>query len=166
MCWLFILCAMLNNQGGDAMLSVKDIMTKDVIKVSPEMEIAHAARLLLEKSINGVPVVDGTGKLVGILCQSDLVAQQKKFPIPSLFTILDGVISFTSMKSLEAEIQKITAATVADAMTPDPVTVGPEISIEEVGSIMVDRNFHTLPVVDAGELVGIVGKEDVLKTLL
>ena len=148
------------------MLSVKDIMTKDVIKVSPEMEIAHAARLLLEKSINGVPVVDGTGKLVGILCQSDLVAQQKKFPIPSLFTILDGVISFTSMKSLEAEVQKITAATVADAMTLDPVTVGTEISIEEVGSVMVDRNFHTLPVVDAGELVGIVGKEDVLKTLL
>jgi CBS-domain-containing membrane protein len=148
------------------MLSVKDIMTKDVITVSPEMEIAHAARLLLEKSINGVPVVDGTGKLVGILCQSDLVAQQKKFPVPSLFTILDGVISFTSAKSFEAEIQKITAATVADAMTPNPLTVGLETSIEEIGSIMVDRNFHTLPVVDEGELVGIVGKEDVLKTLV
>ena len=148
------------------MLTVKDIMTKDVITVSPEMEIAHAARLLLEKSINGVPVVDGTGKLVGILCQSDLVAQQKKFPIPSLFTILDGVISFTSMKHLEKEVQKITAMTVADAMTPDPVTVGPETSIEEVGSIMVDRTYHTLPVVDAGELVGIVGKEDVLRTLV
>jgi CBS-domain-containing membrane protein len=157
---------MLNNQGVDAMLSVKDIMTKDVITVSPEMEIAHAARLLLEKSINGVPVVDGTGKLVGILCQSDLVAQQKKFPIPSLFTFLDGVIPLTSAKNLEAEIQKIAAATVADAMTPDTVTVGPETSIEEVGSIMVDRNFHTLPVVDAGKLVGIVGKEDILKTLV
>ena len=157
---------MLNNQGGDAMLSVKDIMTKDVITVSPEMEIAHAARLLLEKSINGVPVVDGTGKLVGILCQSDLVAQQKKFPVPSLFTILDGVISFTSAKSFEAAIQKITAATVADAMTPDPVTVGLETSIEEVGSIMVDKKFYTLPVVDAGELVGIVGKEDILRTLV
>jgi CBS domain-containing protein len=148
------------------MLRVKDIMTKDVITVSPEMEIVHAARLLLEKSINGVPVVDGTGKLVGILCQSDLVAQQKKFPIPSLFTILDGVISFTSMKHLEKEVQKITAATVADAMTLDPVTVGLETSIEEVGSIMVDRKFYTLPVVDAGELVGIVGKEDVLRTLV
>jgi CBS domain-containing protein len=148
------------------MLNVKDIMTKDVITVAPEMEIVHAARLLLEKSINGVPVVDGTGKLVGILCQSDLVAQQKKFPIPSLFTILDGVISFTSMKHLEKEVQKITAATVVDAMTPDPVTVGPETSIEEVGSIMVDRKFYTLPVVDAGELVGIVGKEDVLRTLV
>ena len=148
------------------MLSVKDIMTKDVITVPPEMEVAHAAKLLLEKGINGVPVVDGTGKLVGILCQSDLVAQQKKFPIPSLFTILDGIIALTSTKHLEAEIQKITAATVADAMTRDPVTVGPETSIEEVCSIMVDKSFHTLPVVDAGDLVGIVGKEDVLKTLV
>jgi CBS-domain-containing membrane protein len=148
------------------MLSVKEIMTRDVITVSPETDIAHAARLLLEKSINGVPVVDGTGKLVGILCQSDLVAQQKRFPIPTIFTLLDGFIPLTSMKHLEREVQKITATTVADAMSANPVTVRPEASIEEVGTIMVDRNFHTLPVVDKGKLVGIVGKEDVLKTLV
>ncbi len=148
------------------MLSVKDIMTRDVISIAPEMEITHAARLLLEKSINGVPVVDETGKLVGILCQSDLVAQQKKFPIPTLFTFLDGFIPLTSMKHLEREVQKITAATVADAMSPNPVTVQPEASIEEVGSIMVERNFHTLPVVDKGKVVGVVGKEDVLRTLM
>jgi len=148
------------------MLNVKDIMTKDVITVLPEMEIAQAARLLLEKGFNGVPVVDAAGSLVGLLCQSDLVAQQKKFPIPSLFTLMDGVISFTSMKHIEKEVQKITAMTVADAMTPDPITVGSETSIEELGSIMVDRNFHTVPVVDGGALVGIVGKEDVLRTLV
>jgi CBS-domain-containing membrane protein len=148
------------------MLSVKEIMTRDVITVSPETDIAHAARLLLEKSINGVPVVDETGKLVGILCQSDLVAQQKRFPIPTIFTLLDGFIPLTSMKHLEREVQKITATTVADAMSANPVTVRPEASIEEVGTIMVDRNFHTLPVVDKGKLVGIVGKEDVLKTLV
>jgi len=148
------------------MLSVKDIMTKDVITVSPETGIADAAKLLLERGFNGVPVVDGTGKLVGLLCQTDLVAQQKKFPVPSVFTFLDGVISLTSMKHLEKEIQKITAMTVADAMTPNPVTVGLETSIEETGTIMVDRNFHTLPVMDEGELVGIVGKEDVLRTLV
>jgi CBS domain-containing protein len=157
---------MLNNQGGDDMLSVKDIMTKDVITVSPETGIAHAAKLLLERGFNGVPVVDATGKLVGLLCQSDLVAQQKKLPVPSVFTFLDGVISLTSMKHLEKEIQKITAMTVADAMTPNPVTVGLETSIEEAGTIMVDRKFHTLPVVDEGELVGIVGKEDILRTLV
>ncbi|MBE9580731.1 MAG: CBS domain-containing protein [Proteobacteria bacterium] len=148
------------------MLSVKEIMTRDVITVSPETDIAHAARLLLEKSVNGVPVVDATGTLVGILCQSDLVAQQKKFPIPTMFTLLDGFIPLTSMKHLEKEVRKITATTVADAMSPNPVTVRPDASIEEVGTIMVDRNFHTVPVVDKGDLVGIVGKEDVLRTLV
>ena len=120
------------------MLSVKEIMTRDVIIVSPETDIAHAARLLLEK----------------------------RFPIPTLFTLLDGFIPLTSMKHLEREVKKITATTVADAMSANPVTVRPEASIEEVGTIMVDKNFHTLPVVDKGKLVGIVGKEDVLKTLV
>jgi len=78
------------------MLKVKDIMTKDVITVLPEMEIAHAAKLLLEKGINGVPVVDETGKMIGILCQEDLITQQKSFPIPSVFTLLDGFIPLTS----------------------------------------------------------------------
>ena len=148
------------------MLKVKDIMTKKVVRVSPETDIVEAAKLLLNTGFNGVPVVDAAGKLVGILCQSDLVAQQKKFPVPSLFTLLDGVISFTSMKDIEKEVQKITAMTVADAMTPDPTTVGPDTSIEELGTIMVDKNFHTVPVVDKDELVGIVGKEDVLRTLV
>jgi len=148
------------------MLKVKDIMTRNLITVSPEMEIVHAAKLLLEKRISGVPVVDRTGKMVGILCQSDLITQQKRFPIPSVFTLLDGIISLTSMKHIEKEAQKISATTVAHAMTPNPFTVTPEMSIEEVATIMVDKKFHTLPVVDKEKLVGIVGKEDILKTLM
>ena len=148
------------------MLKVKDIMTRDLITVSPEMEIAHAAKLLLEKRINGVPVVDGIGKMVGILCQSDLITQQKRFPIPSIFTLLDGFFPLTSMKHIEKEAQKISATTVDHAMTPNPFTVTPEMSIEEVATIMVDKNFHTLPVVDKEKLIGIVGKEDILKTLM
>ena len=50
-------------------------------------------------------------------------------------------------------------------MTPDPITVDPETSIEELATLMVDKNFHTLPVVDKGKLVGIVGKEDILRTI-
>lgn len=148
------------------MLKVKDIMTRDLVTVSPEMEITHAAKLLLEKRISGVPVVDGEGKMVGILCQSDLITQQKRFPIPSVFTLLDGIISLTSMKHIEKEAQKISATTVAHAMTPNPLTVTLEMSIEEVATIMVDKKFHTLPVVDKEKLVGIVGKEDILKTLM
>jgi len=151
---------------GDAMLKVKDIMTKELITVSPETEIVHATKLLLENRINGVPVTDETGKLVGILCQSDLIAQQKKLPVPSFFSFLDGLITLTSMKHFEKEVQKIAAITVAQAMTPNPVTVRPDTDIEAVAALMVDNSFHTIPVVDDGELVGIVGKEDILRTLI
>lgn len=147
------------------MKTAEKIMTTDVITVSPNTEIAKAAKIMTEKRINGLPVVD-SGKLVGILCQSDLIAQQKKFPIPSLFTFLDGYISLTSEKHLEKEVQKIAAATVDQAMTPHPVTVSPSTPIEEIASLMVDRNFHTLPVLVEGKLVGIVGKEDLLKLLI
>jgi CBS domain-containing protein len=148
------------------MLKAKDIMTTDVISVTPQTDIGFAAKLLLEKKINGVPVVDEQGTMVGILCQSDLIVQQKKFPVPSLFTLLDGFVPMTSMKRLKTEIQKMLAATVVDAMTPNPITVTPETTIEETVNLMVKKNVHTLPVVQGGALVGIVGKQDVLRTLL
>jgi len=140
------------------MIKVKDIMTKKLITVSPETGIVNATKLLLENRINGVPVTDEEGKLVGILCQSDLIVQQKKLPVPSFFTFLDGLIPLTSMKQFEKQIQKIAAITVAQAMTPNPVAVRPDTGIEEVAALMVDNNFHTIPVVDDGELVGIVGR--------
>jgi CBS domain-containing protein len=148
------------------MITVKDIMTRDVITVAPDMEISQAVKLMLEKRVNGLPVVDETGKLVGILCQSDIISQQKKLPIPSFFTFLDGFITLSSLKSIEKEVRKIAATIVAEAMSREPVTVRPDSSLETVAALMVDKNFHTLPVVEQGRLVGIVGKEDILRTLI
>ncbi len=148
------------------MIKAKDIMTKEIITVTPETEIAQAANLLLEKRINGMPVVNDAGELIGILCQSDLIAQQKSIPIPSLFTLLDGYIPLTTSKRMDKEVEKIAATKVAEAMTANPVTVDPETGIEKVATLMVEKNYHTLPVIDAGKMVGILGKEDVLRTLI
>jgi CBS domain-containing protein len=148
------------------MLKVKDIMTTEVISVSPETEITNAAKILLENRINGLPVIDAFGRLVGILCQSDLVAQQKGIPVPSVFTFLESFIPLTSIKRIDKEMEKIAALTVKAAMTLEPVTVSPETDIEDVAKLMVDKKYHTLPVMEGGKVVGIVGKEDVLKTLL
>ena len=148
------------------MLKAKDIMTREIITVSPETEIANAARILLEKRINGLPVVDAFGRLVGILCQSDLVAQQKSIPIPSVFTLLESFIPLTSIKRIDKEVEKIAALTVKQAMTVNPVTVSPETDIEDVARLMVDNKYHTLPVMKGDKVVGVVGKEDVLRTLL
>lgn len=147
-------------------MKVRDIMTADVITVSPDIEVVQAAKLLLENRINGVPVVDETGMLVGILCQSDLVAQQKRIPIPSFFTLMDGLFSLASTKQVEKQFQKISALTVEKAMTPDPVFVNPEMSIEAVADLMVDKGYHTIPVLEGEKLVGVVGKEDVLRTII
>jgi len=75
------------------MLTVRDIMTPNPLTVTAEAEIAEAIALLLKNDFNGLPVVDAGGKLVGILCQSDLIAQQKTLParIAVLFVCLAGV---------------------------------------------------------------------------
>ena len=148
------------------MITAIDIMTPDPVVVTPDWDIGKATTIMIEKGFNGLPVIDDAGRLVGIICQSDIIAQQKKLPLPSFFTFLDGMINISSMKSLEKEAQKIAATTVVDAMTPDPVSVSPDTGIETIAALMVDNNFHTLPVIEDGKLVGVVGKEDVLRTLV
>ena len=148
------------------MLKARDIMTKKVITVHPDTEVIKAARLLLENHINGLPVVDKDGRLLGIICQSDLIAQQKKIPLPSFFVLLDSAIPLRSSGNIEKELQKMAAIKVAEAMTPDPITVGPEAVLEDIATTMVKNNIHVLPVLDQGKLVGIIGKEDILRTLM
>jgi CBS-domain-containing membrane protein len=148
------------------MLKAKDIMTKDVITVHPDTEVVQAANLLLDHHINGLPVVDEEGHVKGIICQSDLVAQQRKIPLPSFFIMLDSFIPLTSPKNIEKELQKMSAVTVKDAMTPDPITVDLETDLEDIATLMVKHKIHTLPVLDHGRLVGIIGKEDILRTIM
>jgi CBS domain-containing protein len=148
------------------MTKVRDIMTRQVITLSPDMDIVSATQTLLHNRINGAPVVDSNGRLLGILCQSDLIAQQKKLPIPSLFTLLDSVIQLRTPQQIEKQVRKIVAIKVSEAMTSNPVTVRPDTEIETAAALMVDKKFHTLPVVEESRLVGIIGKEDILRTLL
>ncbi len=148
------------------MIKARDIMTTELITLTPDTDILKAANILLDNGINGAPVIDDNGQLLGVLCQSDLVFQQKKLPLPSVFTLLDIFIPLRSPKQFEKEVQKINALTVSDAMTTDPVTVQPDTDLETIAAFMVDNNFHTLPVVENNQLVGVIGKEDVLKTLM
>jgi len=148
------------------MKTAKDIMEEKVISITPETDISRAVEILLNNHINGVPVVDEEGTLKGILCQSDLIFQQKTISLPPILTFLDGIIPLSSSKKLEKEMKKIAAGTVAQAMVPDPVTVAPDTPVSDIAAMMVEKHFHTIPVVEDGKLLGIVGKEDVLKTLI
>ena len=148
------------------MVIAEDIMETDVICISPDTEVPKAVEILLKNHINGVPVVNDKNELVGILCQSDLIFQQKEMPIPPIFTILDSIIPLSSSKKLKDTLRKISAATVNQAMIKDPVTISADTPVSEIASLMVEKHFHTLPVVDGKKLIGIIGKEDILKTLI
>jgi CBS domain-containing protein len=148
------------------MIKARDIMTTDVITLKADMDIIQAAGILLDNGINGAPVIDDEGRVTGLLCQSDLVVQQKKLPIPSVFALLDMAIPLASPGRIEREVNKITAMTVSAAMTKKPVCVGPDTDLEKIAALMVDKGFHTLPVTENNRLIGVIGKADVLRTLI
>ncbi|SKA80717.1 CBS domain-containing protein [Paucidesulfovibrio gracilis DSM 16080] len=148
------------------MLTAKDIMTINPFTLAPDADVSEAVRLMLENKINGLPVVDQQQQLVGVICQSDLVAQQKKVALPSFFTLLDGLFPVTASEEMDKEVDKMTALTVEKAMTTDPVHVNEDTPLDEIATLMVEKKLYTLPVVNEGRLVGVVGKEDVLRTLL
>jgi CBS-domain-containing membrane protein len=141
-------------------------MARDVICLHADTDITRAVEVLLNNHINGAPVVDEHDELVGILCQSDLVFQQRGIPVPPIFTILDGVFPLSSSKKMDEEFKKMAATCVADAMVKAVTSVNPDTPISEIASLMVEKHFHTLPVVEGKKIVGIIGKEDILKTLI
>ncbi len=148
------------------MITAKEVMEVNVISLKPDTDITAAAEILFNNHINGVPVVDDDGKLVGILCQSDLIFQQKTLSLPPIITFLDGIFPLRSSKKMEAELEKMAAVTVSKAMVKNPVTVSPDTPITEVAALMVEKHFHTIPVVDEGKVEGVIGKEDILKIMM
>lgn len=147
------------------MLTAKEIMTSEVVTVDPRMPVGELAALLGEKKISGAPVVDQSGKLVGVVTESDLIDQAKKLHIPTAITILDAVIFLESARNVEREVQKMAGARVGDICTSDPLTVGPDTPLDEIATLMAEKGIHSLPVLADGKLVGMVGKTDIIRTL-
>lgn len=149
------------------MLCAKDIMTREVITVSPDMTVNKLAAVLLENRISGVPVLDENGELFGVVTESDLIDQKKKVHIPTVITILDSVIYLEDPNKVDKEIKKMAGATVKDICSNKKIsTISEETPLDEIASIMAEKKIHTLPVVKDGKVVGIVGKSDIIHTLI
>jgi CBS-domain-containing membrane protein len=147
------------------MLQARDIMTTEVITVSPQTPVLELARLLADHKINGVPVVADDGRLVGVVTQSDLIDRVKKFELPHVITILDAHFFLERPSTFKKNLEKVLGNEVADIMTSPAVTIPPEMPLEDIASTMARRQVHTLPVVAGGKIVGIIGKIDVIRAL-
>ncbi len=148
------------------MLNASDIMTTEVITVKKNTNLKDLARILYDHQINGVPVVDDEGSLIGIICESDLIRRDKKLHIPTVVAIFDAVLYLERPKSFEKEVQRLNATTVEDLYTKEVVTVDEKAPIDEIATIMTEKKIYTIPVMDGDRLVGIIGKADLVRTLV
>jgi CBS domain-containing protein len=148
------------------MLKAKDIMTADVITVSPETTVEALGRMFIEKKISGAPVVDADNKLYGIVTENDLIKQNKRFHIPTLIRLFDAMIPIEGFGSVEAEIKRMSASTVSDICTKKVITVDTETSLQDIATIIAEKEVHHLPVMSSGRLIGIIGKIDIIKGIV
>ena len=150
------------------MATVADIMERDPIAVGRDDDVESVIRVLREHELPGVPVVDGSGELVGIITENDLILrdEQADLHLPHHLDIMGGVIYLESMKHFEERIKKAFASKAEDMMTANPNTVAPEAPVEEAAKLIAKHKHNRLPVVDDdGRLVGVVTRLDVLDAI-
>jgi len=147
------------------MLKAKDIMTREVITIGENATIRELAALLLASNISGVLVVDDNGLVTGVVTESDLIFQNKKVQPPITFALLDAFVFLERPGKMEQELKKMAGFRVSDVYTRNPVSVTPETELDELATLMTERKIHTLPVMDGGQLVGVIGKSDIIRTI-
>ena len=146
-------------------LKVRDIMHPDVITVGPEATIRELAAILAEHKISGVPVVDETGEVLGMVSESDVILQDAEFHFPYYIQFLESVIYLQSLAKFEERFRKTFGTKVTEVMSKDPVEVSPEASIHAAATLMADYKVDRLPVIDEGRLVGIVTRGDIVRAI-
>jgi CBS domain-containing protein len=176
------------------MLTVKDIMRKDVVTVSPDTTARHLAKLLADEEITGVPVLDANDALVGVVSSTDLVrlaADESGIDVRTvgLERSVDPVLDpdrddedaeeadpfgfflpedspATGQRMLEQwPDSEFDSVLVRDIMTPVSFTVEPETSVPELCEFLMRGRIHRAVVVEDARLVGIVTSADVLRAV-
>lgn len=146
-------------------MKVKDIMTKNVIVVSPETPINKVAEELYKNGFTGVPVVEGN-KLVGIITEADLVMQKAKIHFPQYIQILDSFLYLENPGKIELEMHKVLGTKAKEIMNPDVYTIDADASVEELVELITTHHLNPVPVVKNNKLVGIVSRADLVKLLI
>lgn len=122
------------------MQKAKDVMVKDVITISPDSSLEDAIKILIDKKISGMPVVDAGGQIVGIISEKDI-----------LNFVFSGNLGNTKVK---------------EAMSKSITSFGPEDDIDKIALAIGEKQFRRVPIVEKGKVVGIVSRRDIIKIAL
>src|SRR5262245_127421 len=138
-------------------MKVKDVMATTVVTVSPDNSVKHAAGIMLDKHVSGLPVVDDQGTLVGLISEGDLLRRSEL----GLRIIARSEQSASEEERARAYV-KSHGWKVADVMSCNLVTIDEEADLSHVATLMAENGVKRLPVIRNGRLVGIVSRADLL----
>ena len=138
-------------------MRIGDLMTTDLITVGPETSLKEAARRMLQAGISGLPVTDD-GKLVGIITEADFVSTEADRGAKKRAGLLRFFVRDNGIPSSER--------TVGDVMTDELWTIGPDADHVQAARIMESHGIKRLPVVENGDLVGLVSRTDMLRAFV
>jgi CBS domain-containing protein len=139
-------------------MKIRQLMTRDVVTVTPGTTLKEVARVLTRHGISGVPVVDSGGAVVGVVSEADVLMKERGpegRPVGRFTWFTDG--------RDPAADAKVAARTAAEAMTAPALTIGPERPASAAARLMIERGINRLPVVKDGVLVGIVTRADLVR---
>ena len=141
-------------------MNAADVMTTRVITVPPDTDVREIARLLLEHNISALPVVDNSGKVLGIVSEGDLMRrvgsegeQGKSWWLKSIFAGANNASEYIKSHSRRAH----------EIMTPDPITIDEDEPLHRVAKLLEKHHIKRVPVVRDGQLVGIVSRANLLR---
>lgn len=146
-------------------MKVRDIMSTPPISVIPNTDVRSIARLMVQNGVDGVPVVDAAGRVLGMVTESDLIVRNANLHFPRFLQIMEARIYLESPRHFEEETRKMLATTAADLMTVPAVVVSADDEMETAATIMVEKRHHTLPVVEGSRLVGVISRSDLVKLM-
>ena len=146
--------------------TVGDIMTKKVTTVSPEDSLRRLAEVLTAEKISGAPVIDRSGNYLGVVGEHDLIRHEKPLHIPTVLTLFDSWIPLELPSTLKKEIARIGATSVNDLVNRQAPTLSPQDPLRTAVGLFDREDVDILPVVEKGRVVGVVGREDLVRLLL
>lgn len=146
---------------------VRDLMTTDVVTFAPTDDVHGAMRQMIVRDIDGAPVVDAEGTIVGLLSTADLIVEEARMHLPTVITLLGAYIELPSSKrKFDADVEKALGSTVGEVMGDPTPTIAPDDTVEAAASIMHEQQVDRLPVVDDGDIVGIIARKDIVRAIV
>jgi CBS domain-containing protein len=143
-------------------MQAKDVMTREVVTVAPETKVQEVARLLLERRISAVPVIDAEGGLAGIVSEGDLMrrAEGDTTRPESWWLALAS-----APRDAALDYIKTHGGHARDVMTREPVTVEEDTPVWKIARLLEKHRIKRVPVLRDGKMVGVVSRADLLRGL-